>query len=64
MDGEPGRIVGFATFYPLEDKKVIELAAGIRHRGERYSKRRATLQIHRKETFRVKDTPGLTFRAF
>jgi 3-hydroxybutyryl-CoA dehydrogenase len=27
---KPGRIVGFATFYPLEDKKVIELAAGIR----------------------------------
>ena len=26
----PERIVGFATFYPLKDRKVIELAAGLR----------------------------------
>ena len=27
---KPERIVGFATFYPFKDRKLIELAAGIR----------------------------------
>ena len=58
---KPERIVGFATFYPLEDKKVIELAAGMR---TAESAMRSTEQLFKsigKETFRVKDTPGLTF---
>src|SRR5688572_1757656 len=27
---QPERIVGFATFYPLKDRKVIEISAGIK----------------------------------
>src|SRR5262245_19397360 len=30
---KPERIVGFATFYPFKDRKVIDLAAGIRNEG-------------------------------
>ena len=44
---KPERIVGFATFYPFKDRKVIELTAGIRTEESCDSQRRATLQIHR-----------------
>ena len=27
---KPERVVGFATFYPLKDRRLIELAAGLR----------------------------------
>jgi 3-hydroxybutyryl-CoA dehydrogenase len=58
---KPGRIVGFATFYPLEDKKVIELAAGIRTAESAIQSAEQLFKSIGKETFRVKDTPGLTF---
>ena len=57
----PERIVGFASFYPLKDRKVIELAAGTRS-GETALK--AAEQLFNslgKETIRVKDSAGLTF---
>ena len=27
---KPERLVGFATFYPVQDRKLIELTAGLR----------------------------------
>jgi 3-hydroxybutyryl-CoA dehydrogenase len=58
---KPERIVGFATFYPIEDKKVIELAAGIRTAESAIQSTEQLFKSIGKETFRVKDTPGLTF---
>jgi 3-hydroxybutyryl-CoA dehydrogenase len=58
---KPERIVGFATFYPLGDKKVIELAAGIRTAESAIQSAEQVFKSIGKETFRVKDTPGLTF---
>ncbi len=58
---KPERIVGFATFYPLGDKKVIELAAGIRTAESAIQSAEQLFKSIGKETFRVKDTPGLTF---
>ena len=58
---KPERIVGFATFYPLGDKKVIELAAGIRTADNAIQSAEQVFKSIGKETFRVKDTPGLTF---
>ena len=58
---KPERIVGFATFYPLEDKKVVELAAGIRTAESAIQSAEQLFKSIGKETFRVKDTPGLTF---
>lgn len=58
---QPERIVGFATFYPLEDKKVVELAAGIRTAESAIQSAEQLFKSIGKETFRVKDTPGLTF---
>jgi 3-hydroxybutyryl-CoA dehydrogenase len=53
--------VGFATFYPLGDKKVIELAAGIHTADSAIQSAEQVFKSIGKETFRVKDTPGLTF---
>jgi 3-hydroxybutyryl-CoA dehydrogenase len=57
----PERIVGFATFYPLKDRKVIELAAGLRTAEESMTAAEAAFKSMGKETVRVKDTAGLTF---
>jgi 3-hydroxybutyryl-CoA dehydrogenase len=57
----PERLVGFATFFPLRDRKLIELAGGL-HTGESFLAQ--TEQLFKslgKETVRVKDTAGLTF---
>ncbi|MFQ5682151.1 MAG: 3-hydroxyacyl-CoA dehydrogenase family protein [Candidatus Binatia bacterium] len=57
----PGRVVGFATFYPLEGRKLIELSAGL---GTQESSLEATETFFRslgKETVRVTDTSGLVF---
>jgi 3-hydroxybutyryl-CoA dehydrogenase len=59
--GRPERLVGFATFYPLNDRKLIELAAGL-HTSEAFLKQAEELvQSLGKTSVRVKDTPGLTF---
>jgi 3-hydroxybutyryl-CoA dehydrogenase len=56
----PERVVGFATFYPLKDRKVVELAAGMRT-GDAVDKAEEFFKALGKETVRVKDTAGLTF---
>ncbi|HEX9270885.1 MAG TPA: 3-hydroxyacyl-CoA dehydrogenase family protein [Candidatus Binatia bacterium] len=58
---KPERIVGFATFYPFKDRKVVELAAGIRTVESAIQSAEQLFKSIGKETFRVKDTPGLTF---
>ena len=58
---KPERIVGFATFYPFKDRKVIELTAGIRTAESAIRSAEQLFKSIGKETLRVKDTPGLTF---
>lgn len=58
---KPERIVGFATFYPFKDRKVIELTAGIRTEESAIRGAEQLFKSIGKETVRVKDTPGLTF---
>jgi 3-hydroxybutyryl-CoA dehydrogenase len=58
---KPERIVGFATFYPLKDRKLIELAAGLRTAEASIKQAEELFNIFGKETVRVKDTAGLTF---
>ncbi len=57
----PERIVGFATFYPLKDRKVIELAAGLRTSEASMIAAEGLFKSVGKDTVRVKDTAGLTF---
>ena len=57
----PERVVGFATFYPLKDRKVIEIAAGLRTTEASMAAAEAAFKSVGKETVRVKDTAGLTF---
>src|SRR5262245_11893797 len=58
---KPERIVGFATFYPFKDRKVIELAACIRALENAEQRAEQFFKPIGKETVRVKDAPGLTF---
>jgi 3-hydroxybutyryl-CoA dehydrogenase len=58
---KPERIVGFATFYPFKDRKIIELAAGIRTEESAIQSAEQLFKSIGKETVRVKDTSGLTF---
>jgi 3-hydroxybutyryl-CoA dehydrogenase len=57
----PDRLVGFATFYPLKERKVIELALGLRSAESAAQKVEEFLKRLDKNTLRVKDTAGLTF---
>lgn len=57
----PERIVGFATFFPLQDRKLIELAAGLRGAETAMSAAERFFKALGKDTVRVKDTAGLTF---
>jgi 3-hydroxybutyryl-CoA dehydrogenase len=57
----PERIVGFATFYPLKNRKLIELAAGLRGAESATSAAEQFFKALGKDTVRVKDTAGLTF---
>jgi 3-hydroxybutyryl-CoA dehydrogenase len=57
----PERIVGFATFFPLKDRKLIELAGGVRTHENALKQAEEFFQLLGKETVRVKDTAGLTF---
>jgi 3-hydroxybutyryl-CoA dehydrogenase len=54
-------VAGFATFYPLKDRKLIELAIGMRSAEGAGQKAEEFFKALGKETVRVKDTAGLTF---
>ena len=58
---KPERVVGFATFYPLNDRKLIELAPGLRTLDKSVEQTEQLFKNLGKETLRVKDTAGLTF---
>jgi 3-hydroxybutyryl-CoA dehydrogenase len=58
---KPERVVGFATFYPLKERKLIELAAGLRTLDKSIEQTEQLFKNIGKETIRVKDAPGLTF---
>ena len=58
---KPERIVGFATFFPLKDRKLIELAGGFRTSESSLQGAEQLFKSLGKETVRVKDSVGLTF---
>jgi len=58
---KPERLVGFATFYPLKDRKIIELAAGMRSAESAIATAERLFKTLGKEVVRVKDSAGLTF---
>lgn len=57
----PERLVGFATFYPLKDRKLVELTAGLRTAEGSLVQAEQFFETLGKDTVRVKDAPGLTF---
>jgi 3-hydroxybutyryl-CoA dehydrogenase len=57
----PERLVGFACFYPLKDRKLIELAGGLRTAEGSLAQAEQLFGALGKETVRVKDGAGLTF---
>jgi 3-hydroxybutyryl-CoA dehydrogenase len=57
----PERLVGFATFYPLKDRQLIELATGLRTSESALTQAEQLFKSFGKDTVRVKDSPGLTF---
>ena len=58
---KPERVVGFATFYPIQEKKVIELSGGLRTSEPSFRQAEEFFRRLGKETVRVKDGPGLIF---
>ena len=58
---KPERLVGFATFYPLKDRKLIELTAGLKTAEPTMARAEELFKSLGKDTVRVKDAPGLTF---
>jgi 3-hydroxybutyryl-CoA dehydrogenase len=58
---KPERIVGFASFYPLKERKLIELAAGLRSTDRAISAAEGLFKSLGKETVWVKDAAGLAF---
>lgn len=57
----PERVVGFATFYPLRERKLIELSGGLRTGEEALKNAEGFFSALGKETVRVKDLAGLVF---
>jgi 3-hydroxybutyryl-CoA dehydrogenase len=57
----PERVVGFATFYPLAERKIIEIAAGLRTSNRALQQAQDYFTSLGKETVKVKDAAGLTF---
>jgi 3-hydroxybutyryl-CoA dehydrogenase len=57
----PERVVGFATFYPVSERKLVELAAGMRTAQDAAEKAQGFFTALGKQTALVKDTAGLTF---
>ncbi len=57
----PERVAGFASFYPIKAKKLIELTGGLRTQERPLKEAENFFQALGKETARVKDEPGLVF---
>ena len=57
----PERVVGFATFYPLAERKIIEFAAGLRTSDNALQQAQDHFRSLGKESVKVKDAAGLTF---
>ena len=57
----PERVVGFATFFPLKERKLIELAGALRTSEKSLAEAEELFASLGKETVRVKDSAGLTF---
>ena len=57
----PERIIGFATFYPFKERKLIELSVGMRSAEWALQSGAELFQSLGKETIQVKDAAGLTF---
>jgi 3-hydroxybutyryl-CoA dehydrogenase len=57
----PQRVVGFATFYPLGNKKLIELSVGLKTQENALQEAENFFRSLDKEPERVKDMPGLIF---
>ena len=57
----PERLVGFATFYPLKDRHLVELSGGLRTSESALAQAEELFKSLGKESVRVKDSPGLTF---
>lgn len=58
---KPERLVGFASFYPLEDRKLVEIAGGMRTAEASLAQTQELFKTLGKETVRVKDAGGLIF---
>jgi 3-hydroxybutyryl-CoA dehydrogenase len=58
---KPERLVGFATFYPLKDRKLVELSTGLRTAEPSLAQAEQLFKSLGKDSVRVKDAPGLTF---
>ena len=58
---KPERLVGFATFYPLAKRNVIELARGLNTSATTIEAALGFIAALDKETVEVKDAPGLVF---
>jgi 3-hydroxybutyryl-CoA dehydrogenase len=58
---KPERLVGFATFFPLENRRLVELTAGLKTAETSMTQAEQFFQSLGKETVRVKDAPGLIF---
>lgn len=57
----PERIVGFATFFPLRERKLVELAGGLKTAEAALQRAEELFRSLGKETIRVKDAAGLIF---
>jgi 3-hydroxybutyryl-CoA dehydrogenase len=57
----PERVVGFATFYPVAEKKVVELSSGLRTEQPALEAAENFFRALGKEPVPVKDAPGLIF---
>jgi 3-hydroxybutyryl-CoA dehydrogenase len=58
---KPERIAGFATFYPLKNRKVIEITGGLLTSAAALQNAEDFFKSLDKETVRVKDAAGLIF---
>ena len=58
---KPERLLGFATFFPLAKRKIIELAQGLNTAAETMVTAQKFIGTLGKETVQVKDAPGLVF---
>jgi len=58
---KPERLVGFATFYPLAKRKLIELAPGLNTAAATAESAKTFIEALGKEAANVKDAPGLVF---